>query len=301
MRAVYPLAGIAIALVVVLSLMLYVRSAGPDTYEVRGRIVGFGADRTTVFVRHGPVQGLMPEMTMPFRVADSAEVAALQYDDSVAFLLDVGPDVSLARGFQVVERGTRTAPRGPASTGAQVGDRMPEVQLRDQDGRLFRPQDLAVPWLLTTFIYTRCPLPDYCPLMSLQFSRVQGTAAKELGRSLHLLSITFDPGYDSPEVLRSYAARYTRDFSNWTFATGDSAAVATLTRFFGVTAERDGAMFDHNLVTALIDAEGRVVRIWPGNGWRPADVIQALSDLSAPSDATHAATGPARRDDPSQK
>lgn len=155
--------------------------------------------------------------------------------------------------------------------------------LVDQDGRQFEFPGPDARALVVTFIYTRCPLPDYCPLMSLQFQQLQSLLRDRLGDRLGLLSISFDPANDTPDVLKAYAGRYTRDTATWTFATGSENQIGALTRFFGVSYEKDGMLFDHNLMTSLLDADGRVVHVWTGNSWTPQEVLVALSELERDS------------------
>ncbi len=283
MRWWYPVLGLLLAGSVLILGYVALQSGAVQSFPATGRIVGFGADSQQVFIAHGNIPGLMPAMTMPFAVADPGILSDLAFDDSVSFRVEIASGKTLASNFAVVARGVGGSAGGSPPGGPDVGSRPPDVQLTDQDGRAFAfpgPEGRA---LIVTFVYTRCPLPDYCPLMSLQFQQLQSLLEDRLGDRLGLVSISFDPDHDTPNVLKEYAARYTRDTSTWTFATGTTDQIGALTRYFGVSYEQNGAQFDHNLMTALLGSDGRVVHVWTGNSWTPQEVLVALSALEQAS------------------
>jgi protein SCO1/2 len=134
--------------------------------------------------------------------------------------------------------------------------------------------------LLVTFIYTRCPAPEYCSLMSANFSVIDKELQKdaELYKKTHLLTISFDPAYDTPKVLRSYGASATGNydketFAHWEFTTGDAEEVKRMAEFFGFTYLPDKDQFVHSLQTALIGPDGKLVKLYSGNEWKPSEVI----------------------------
>ncbi len=155
---------------------------------------------------------------------------------------------------------------------------MPDVKLINQDGRPFNTRQLKGRALVVTFIYTRCPLPDQCPLMSANFAQLNADA--ELRKKARLLSVTLDPEFDKPEVLRSYAATYTGGkFDNWDFATGAPADVRRFAEFFGLIYKAEGNQVIHSLRTAVVGADGRLVKIYRGNEWKPEEVLSDLKSL----------------------
>ena len=160
---------------------------------------------------------------------------------------------------------------------------MPGFQLVDSKGRQITRESFAGKPLLLTFIFTRCPIPNFCPLMTGNFLEIQRALPGDAPQAadVQLLSISIDPEFDTPEVLAEYAARHTQDTDRWRFATGTAAATERLTRAFSVSVEPAGGTIAHGLATALIDADGAIRRIWRGNGWKPAEVIEALRPLSA--------------------
>lgn len=150
---------------------------------------------------------------------------------------------------------------------------------RDQSDTSFTERDLAGHTTVVTFIFTRCPLPEFCPLMVKRFRELQAAIKDDpaLREDTRLLSVTLDPGFDSPEVLHAYGTAMGADFARWRFVTGTSEAIDAVARAFAVYTERSGPTLDHTLATALVGPDGRVAEIWRGNGWKTADVLAALT------------------------
>ena len=270
---------------------------GPRRFEVKGRVAGFSDDARTVFVEHEPIPGYMPAMTMPLSVRDTALVSDLRGGDAIRFQLRVDGDQAwMAAVEKLPARAVAQHPAGgneplPAARTAeaseivQVGEAAPEAALTAQSGAAVRLSDYHGKALVLTFIYTSCPLPDFCPLMSRRFAQLQPRLEDAFGDRAQLLSVSFDPATDTPAVLKDYAARYTDDLSNWTFATGTPAQIEDLTARFGVFTRQEGGQITHNLTTALVGPEGRVRQIWRGNDWSPGDVVQAAREALGASEA----------------
>jgi len=268
------------------ALLLYL--FGTQTYTADGRVAGIEDDGRTLVVEHEEIPGYMPPMIMPFSVADSSMTASLSPGDAIQFRLAVTDDSASIIALR--ELSDTAVARNPARTvtpintensGTQMlkrGDRVPaDLTLTDQTGETIRIGDYRGQALVLTFIYTRCPLPNYCPLMSKRFAALQPQLREQYGSEGQLLSISFDPAYDTPKVLREYAAKYTDRLDTWTFATGDSTQVQRATELFGVFAQKTREdEITHNLTTALIGPEGHVRRLWRGNDWAPEDVRQTV-------------------------
>ncbi|HEX9007619.1 MAG TPA: SCO family protein, partial [Bacteroidota bacterium] len=161
------------------------------------------------------------------------------------------------------------------------GEEVPDAAFLNQDGGTVHISDFRGKSLALTFIYTRCPLPDFCIRMSQQFADIQKILQgnRALEGKWHLLSISFDPGFDRPAVLKSYGRNYGADFRNWDFLTDPDAGGATLIRFaepFGLSYEPSEGLFEHNLRTAFIDKGGRLVRLINGNEWKAVEVVPLL-------------------------
>lgn len=278
---------VLIRLVLAAVATLPVACSSERTFEVRGRVVGFGDDHRTLIVEHGEVRGLMPAMTMPFTSSDSAGVSSLHVGDAVSFTLYLHGDSSWIDELRKLpDDAVAEHPAGrsdPAKTTdrrlLEAGDPAPNTILQTHADSSLSLSDLAGRPVVLTFIYTRCPLPDYCPRMTQNFARLQKQIEllPDLG-PVHLVSISFDPTHDAPETLRAYAREYDAELSTWTFATGDSAGIRGLAERFGVHYQAEGGEIVHNLATALIGSDGRIKRIWRGNAWTAGEIVDALRE-----------------------
>ena len=262
------------------------------TFQVTGTVTSPIADGR-VMVAHEDIRGYMPAMTMPFAVA-ADETALLRAGDRVRFTLRVTEEGAQAERFEVTGHDAAVAaalsggPR-PALARLKKGDELPMVSLTTSEGRPLTSADLHGQVTAITFIYTRCPVPDFCPLMMKRFQEVQREL--ESRRSPHpsasdvrLLSVTLDPAFDTPQVLQAYAASKGVDPARWQLATGTPEDIARLTSAFSIHVERGGLLIDHTLATAVIGRDGRIVEIWRGNGWAAAEVVDVLRRLSAEGD-----------------
>lgn len=255
-------------------------------YQVRGIIRGFAPDRSTVSIEHEDIPGFMPSMTMPFSVKDQKEMADLKIDDAISFRMGVtDKDLFLDQVRKIAARDLHLAApsptaSAPSKTAARLreGDIIPSFTLTNQNGDpvmldTFRGQ----PFVLT-FIFTRCPVPTFCPRISNNFSELQDAIKADVGATgkTRLLSITLDPQFDTPGILKSYAEQQKADLRVWTFATGERAEIDKLTQSFGVFVQPEGGTISHGLATALVGPDGKVVKIWRGNGWKPSEVVDEL-------------------------
>ena len=263
------------------------KSANAKLYELRGRVVSVNKAERQVMIAHEEVPGFMGAMTMPFTLADEWAFRDLTPGDNIQAVLVVDEDRSwLEQPVITRESATDDAGTGSAIKEPQPGDAVPQFSLINQDGKRIRLQQYQGQALLLTFIYTRCPLPEYCPLMTSNFAQINQTIQREpsLSAKTRLLSISIDPAYDTPQVLKSYAATHNRSSNkqgsnNWDFATGTSQEVQQVAGFFGLNyyAERDQIV--HSLRTALIGPDGRVYKIYRSNDWKPDQAMHDLREL----------------------
>lgn len=251
-------------------------------YELKGKVVLVEKDKHLATIAHDEVKGLMPAMTMPFTVPDDDDLDFLAPDDEVTATLVVDGSQSWLENLFVARKSTDVSGVLPAM-GAKEGDEVPNFSLQNQDGKDIRLRGYRGKALLLTFIYTRCPLPDYCTRMSNNFAQVdrQLQQTPDLYDKTHLLSVSIDPNYDSPEVLRSYGAAHTEryqdeKFTHWEFASGPQ--VKEMAQFFGLQyfAEKDQIV--HGLRTAIIDPSGKVVKVYTDNTWKPEDAVKELTN-----------------------
>jgi protein SCO1/2 len=259
---------------------------GADHYETRGVVRGFSPDRSTVEIQHENIPGFMPSMTMPFVARDPKEITGLKTGDPISFRMTVTQkdfwieNVKKVRREDVDVLEPKPAPSisPEASARLKEGDDMPQFSLTNQNSEPISLDTFRGRPLVLTFVFTRCPLPNFCPRMSNNFEELQ-TAIKAGSDTLattRLLSITLDPGFDTPEVLKTYSGYHQADPQNWTFATGDEKEVEKLTRAFSVYRQTEGGTISHGLATALIDKNGRIEKIWRGNAWKPEEVIEEI-------------------------
>lgn len=257
-------------------------TAAEKVYDATGVVRAPLDQEGQIAIAHDDIPGLMPAMTMRFDVAGPKEAASLKAGDRVRFRLHVTESEMRASDFMVTGVENLPAP-GQKSKAApsrlHEGDMAPEFSLVTQSNRPFTAANLRGRLTVLTFIFTRCPRVDYCPAMASRFGELQKAvlADPKLARRVQLLSISLDPGYDAPEILKAYGEAQRADFAVWQFLTGTKAEISGLTKAFSVFAERNGVTIDHTLCTALIDESGRVTRIWRGNGWNAGDVLKALN------------------------
>ncbi len=185
----------------------------------------------------------------------------------------------------------------------KLGEEVPDFALVNQDGKRVRFRHYRGKAVLLTFIYTRCPLPDYCPRMSSNFAEIIQTLRREesVYARTHFLSISFDPTYDTPKVLRAYGAPYAREngkpaFNHWEFAFVPHSELKEVVAFFGLTYWEEQNQIAHSMSTALISPEGKLYRWYPGNEWKTADVLGDLMNLlNASANAVLPEAGSAQR------
>jgi len=258
-------------------------------YELKGQILGIEPARNEVLIRHGAIVGFMPAMTMPFTVKDGGLLSGKEPGDLVTATLvvtDLSAHLSsLTRTGHAPIEAAVAAPHTPHIL--LPGEPVEDAPLVDQQGKPrpfsgFRGHRVAI-----TFIYTRCPLPEFCPLMDRHFAAVQKTIAGEKDLSdVRLVTATLDPEFDTPAVLRRHAEQLKADPAVWTFLTGEPAAVTKFALQFGIFTERDlgtGANLTHNLRTAVVDGNGRIVTVHSGRDWTPADLVAELKATPAPA------------------
>jgi protein SCO1 len=256
------------------------------TYELRGQVLAVDRTKGEVTVRHEDIRGFMPGMTMPFPVRDKRLLDQRERGELITATLVVAENsVYLSAIRRTGLEAVRDAdPPSPVDVVA-VGEQTPDASFVDQSRRPRRLADWRGKAIAVTFVYTRCPLPDFCPLMDRHFQSVQREIANDasLQGRVHLVTVSFDPSYDTPEVLAAYAGRVSADPAYWSFLTTLAGEREQLERFasrFGVSiirgAGQANAEIVHNLRTAVIDSEGRLVTILSGNEWTPSDLLAQL-------------------------
>jgi protein SCO1/2 len=262
--------------------------AADREYPVRGMVLKVDAASRTMVVSHEAIAGLMDAMAMPFEIRRAADLRGLVPGAIVEFTLVVGDSTSHAtdvrvRRYESIEQDPVTARRlallkriaGMAATPLAIGARVPDFTLIDQTGRPASLATLAGKVVVVNFIYTRCALPQFCLRVTNHFGVLQKRFARQLGHELALLTVTFDPQRDTPEVLATYAARWNAAPASWRFLTGDVDAVRRVCGLFGVEAFVDEGLVNHTLRTAIIDRRRLLAANIEGNQY----TAEQLGDL----------------------
>lgn len=260
-------------------------------FEVHGQIRSVDQVNKIVRITHEEIPDYMPAMTMPFSVKDAAVLDGLTPGDGVQFELDVTEDDSWVSHIEKIAGGESpvSATAGSPALSLEdreterlaVGELAPDFTLMDQDGRTIHLRDFRGKAVVLTFIYTRCPLPNFCPLMSKNFSELEKRLSQDLPGKYHLLSVTMDPDYDRPDVLKEYAARYDASAKDWTFATGSAEQIQFVASLTGLYYRRENGLISHDLRTALIGPNGRLVHLWKSNVWTPYEVQRMVDETLA--------------------
>ena len=262
------------------------RRSNEKHYELKGKIVAVDPGKHQVTVSHEDIKGYMPVMTMPFTVRDQIDLKELGPNDLLTATLVVDGAHAWLQDL-IVTRVNSDSSAAPAAVIAKEGDEVPNFTLRNQNNREIHVRDYRGKALLLTFIYTRCPVPEYCTLMSDNFAQIDRALGQdpEVYGKTHLLSISIDPAYDTPEVLKSYGAAHTEryeqeTFAHWEFAGGTTEQVKKIAGYFGLTYFPQEDQIIHALRTVIIDPDGKIAKIYSGNDWKPEEVVEEMKQVN---------------------
>jgi len=264
-------------------------------YPATGMVLKVDAPHRAFVVSCQSIPGFMDAMTMPLDVRESDELKGLAPGMTVEFTLVVEQDSSYAKNVHIrpyvsLEQDPLTARRlklmnsigEPASSSAKAltsGQGVPDFTLTDQSRRPVKFSQFVGKVVAINFIYTRCALPNYCFRISNNFGALQKRFKGQLGRDLILLTVTFDPVHDQPEILAKYASTWKADPETWHFLTGSVPDVQRVTDMFGVDFFPDEGLMNHSLHTAVIDRQGKLVANIEGNQFTAdqlADLVQTV-------------------------
>lgn len=279
------------ALLVIVALSSFVArplGAADREYAVKGMVISVDPAGKWFDISHERIAGFMDAMTMRFEVGREEDLHGVVPGAIVEFTLVVGEKTAYAadivvRRYQTVEQDPRTASRlsvmkrmaGLSTAPVPLGARVPDFALIDQARRRVTLSSFIGKVVVVNFVYTRCALPQFCVRMANDFSALQKRFARDLGRDLVLLTITFDPERDTPETLASYASRWQADGMGWRFLTGSPDDIRRVCATFGLEAFPDEGLMNHSLHTAVIGRTGRLVANIEGNHFTP----EQLGDL----------------------
>jgi protein SCO1/2 len=278
-------------LVTALLLLSVQPSLVAQDYPVTGMVLRVDRSRNTFTASIQAIPGFMSAMTMPFEVRQKKDLDGLAPGATVEFVLVVNRSSSHAERIRIVRYQsteqdpsaasrlkllTRVAGAAPHKV-LTIGDVVPDFRLTNQEGKPIALSDLRGKVVAVNFIYTSCPLPNFCLRIANNFGVLQKRFKARLGRDLILLTVTFDPVHDTPEVLAKYASRWSADPATWHFLTGGVSDVQRVCRLFGVDFFPDEGLMYHSLHTAIIDRQGTVVANIEGNQFT-ADQLGDLTE-----------------------
>jgi len=274
---------VSLVLLFVLSSCKRHDTSNEKRYDLKGKVVAVEPDKQLVTISHEDIKDYMPAMTMPFTLPDEYYLQNLAAGDEINATLVIDGSHSWLENVAI----TRESVDPSATTGvteAKPGDDVPDYTMVNQDGKDIRLHNFRGKVLLLTFIYTRCPLPEYCNLMSTNFAEVDRQLQKQgdAYSKTHLLSISIDPEYDTPKVLRSYGAAHTERYQNetfehWDFATGTKDQIKGVAQFFGLRYFAGNDQIVHGLRTVIVGADGKVVKVYRDNQWKPEEVVTEMT------------------------
>jgi protein SCO1/2 len=264
--------------------------AGPGTnlhvFVVKGIIKAIKPAEKEIEIKHEAIPDYMPAMTMPFDVKDTNELAGLLPEQPISFRLTVTDTEGWVDKIQPL--GPPRAQGGSNASSAevihvveplQIGEPLPDYPLTNQLGQLIKTSQFKGQALAITFLFTRCPFPTFCPRLANDFEETQQKmlASQNAPTNWHLLTVSFDPDFDRPEVLKSYAEAHRYDPEHWTFATGKLSDISSLGDLFGLVFARDSTgSISHNMRIAIIDANGKFQKLFEGTAWTTTDLLAEL-------------------------
>ena len=279
------LAGMMTAAIIVGADVQVGPTAQPVRHAMSGMVLQVDVPRRSVIISHDPVAGVMPAMTMPFEVRDAKELNGLVPGTIVSFTLVLQKEVGYiervkAVRYQSVEQDPIAARRlrllttlqGTAPKALTVGQTIPDFTLTNQSRQRVSLSQFKGKVVAVNFIYTSCVLPQFCYRVANHFSVIRDRFKNRMGRDLVLLTVTFDPARDTPDVLAKYASQWKADAKTWHFMTGSAPEVERVCGMFGVDFFADEGLMSHSVRTAVIDRQGVMIANIEGNRYTAAQL-----------------------------
>lgn len=257
-------------------------------YHLVGKVISINQQQASIMVDGQEIVGFMSAMAMPYSVRDTKLLAPLAPGDEITADVVVDDSGAYLENIVVTKKASGKGPTGTTYP-PKPGDKVPDFALTNQDGKRIHLSSYQGDVLLVTFIYTRCPFPDYCPLVSRNFSKIYASLRKDksLGPRIRLLSVSFDPEHDTPVALRKYAGTFRATtggdpFDRWQFAVVPRKDLVHVANFFGLYYSSDGGQIAHSLSTTVISPDGTVYKWYSDNDWKPDDLIADATQALQP-------------------
>jgi protein SCO1/2 len=265
-------------------------------YEARGVIQELKPADHEVVIKHEAITNYMSAMTMPFDVKTTNELAGLSTNDQVTFTLVVSEKEGWVENIKKIGTTTNEASESIRTQvrvardvqPLNVGDAMPDYSFTNSFGKKISLSDFKGQPYAFTFIFTRCPFPNFCPRMSSNFSDAYEQLKKDTNAppNWHLISISFDPEFDTSARLHEFSERYHPDPKRWDWATGAMIDIDAITEQFGLIIQLDKGTFNHNLRTVVVGPDGIIRNILIGNEWQPDELVADIIRAPLPKNET---------------
>lgn len=262
---------------------------GAQVYQVRGIVRKTYPGENYIRIQHEEIPGYMAAMTMRFDVLDSNELKGLNPGDAVSFRMIVTEDdgwidrVKLEQAAEGEASADDISEAGSKGQVLKIGEPFPDCELITSTGSPLNISDFRGSALAVTFIFTRCPFPDFCPRVSKKFNAVQEKMKTSGLADWQMLSISFDPDHDTPEKLLAYSELVGADPDRWKFATGKVEDIRQLGASVGLFFKQTPETIDHNMRTVLVDKSGKIRLLETNNLWDVDDFVRIFKDASKES------------------
>jgi protein SCO1 len=259
-------------------------------YPFKGKVISVDKQAGTANIGNEPITGFMDEMIMPYTLKPASTLDQLQPGDSISADVVVAPDKYWLENVKVTAH-SQVSPDKPTATAhiPAPGDEVPDFKLVNQNGKRVSLHQYRGQTLLLTLIYTRCPFPDFCPRVSHEFAAIDRQLRADPARygKTHLLSISFDPAHDTPQVLRVYgfSCAGSKDpalFTHWEFSAIPSTELPEFANYFALTYKEEGGLITHSLSTAVISPDGKIFKWYHGADWQASDLLQDIVAAAHP-------------------
>jgi protein SCO1 len=252
-------------------------------FTLEGTVISIDRAQQRILIDHKEIKGFMAAMSMPYPVIDPKLLDVAGPGDQITADVVVTDTAVHLENIVVTKKGE---PKPTGSLQQKVpGEMPPNFEFVNQDGRRIQLQQYLGKTVLLTFIYTRCPLPEYCPLATHNFAEIEKELAKTPATysKTHLLSISFDSDHDTPEVLRNYSKSFMTHpaYDHWEFVTIPRATRSKVASFFNLFLNEEDGQITHSMTTAVIGPDGTVRRWYSSNDWKPADVLADLAQAAS--------------------
>jgi len=268
-----------------LCLIVVACQSGTKQFTLHGKVMAKDETAGELTVKHDDIPGFMPAMTMPYKVHDRDALKEVEPGDTIdADLISVnGGKEYWLQSFRITSQSGRQNAKPAIKHALKLGEPVPDIPMINQDGKQIHFGDFKGKSVLITFVYTRCPVPTFCPRLSSQFARIHEDLVKtpDEYNKTHLLTISFDPKYDTAPVLRRYGLAYldnhAEGFAHWDFASADPVDMRRIADAFGLEYFEDDNQISHSMDIVLLTPEGKVAKYW-STEWTAAELETALRE-----------------------